>query len=142
MSLGKYIGGFGFFVSSFATGYFAQNYMNLQRENADIHNKPEMIQYKEYEDDLDFLAVCAQPLYESEDILSETDEIELYFLEKEFNRVSNERKNFRGDKKIAGLETKIKSNERKMKKDFREIILSSLCIFGFGGAAFVSTRRD
>ena len=141
MSFGKYIGGIGFFISSFTTAYFVQDYMNLKRENVEIQNKPEMIQHKKYEDDLDYLAVCAQPLYESENILSETDEIKLYFLEEEFSRVSNERKDFRGDKKIAGLETTIKANEREMKGKKINIFLSAAGIICFGGM-FVSTRRD
>ena len=62
-------------------------------------------------------------------------------LEDDFRRVSNERKDFRGDKKIAGLETTIKANEREKGKDKINIFLSAACIVCFGGM-FVSTRRD
>ncbi len=142
MNIGKYIGGIGFLISSFTTAYFVQDYMNLKKENDEIQNKSEMVQSKKYEEELDYLLVCAQPLYDSEDILSETDEIELYFLEEEFNRISKEKKDFRGDKKIVGLETTIKANEREMKGKKINIFLSATCIVCFGGMVYSSTRKN
>ena len=59
MNIGKYIGGIGFLISSFTTAYFVQDYMNLKRENVEIQNKPEMVQCREYEKELDYTAVCA-----------------------------------------------------------------------------------
>lgn len=141
MGIGKIVCGVGFFVSSFTTAYFVQDYMNIQRQNAEIQNKPEMVQSRKYEDDLNYLAVGAQPLYESEDILSETDEMELYLIEEEFDRVSLERKEFRGDNKIAGLETTIKANQRRMDNNTKKIGLSAIGMFIFGGLLYNPIKK-
>ncbi len=141
MGLGRFAGGAGLLVSSFTTGYNIQSYRIHQQNIEDISNKPEMVQLKKFDDELNYTAVRADPFYDSDEILSETDEIELYFLEEEFNRISKERKEFRGDKKIAGLETTIRANERKMKKDKIDIFLSAACIVCFGGMVYSSRGK-